>query len=360
VNAPEPADPATEPISQPVLSPLTESAIFIVMTVAAGSEADVRDLLADLPALQRTVGFRVPEGRLAVVAGVGAEVWERLYSGPRPAELRPFRELRGDKHRAVSTAGDLLFHIRARQIDLCFELASQVMDRLRGSVTVVDEVHGFKYFEVRDLLGFVDGTENPVGPAAAAAVTVGAEDPDFAGSSYVIVQKYLHDLAAWNALEVEAQERVIGRTKLSNVELPDEVKPSNSHVALNTIVGPDGKERQILRDNMPFGAVGRGEFGTYYIAYSSTPTVTEEMLEHMFIGDPPGNYDRILDFSVAVTGTLFFVPTADFLEDPPPPPTAAPGVAVTPEAKRPVPTTSGGAGDAAPSLGIGGLRDAPQ
>ena len=328
--------------SQPVLTPLTESAMFLVMTFDPGAETDIRDLLADLSGLQRTVGFRVPEGGLAVVAGVGADAWARLYPGRRPAQLHPFRELNGDKHHAVATPGDLLFHIRAHQMDLCFELASQIMDRIGGLVTVVDEVHGFKYFEVRDLLGFVDGTENPVGPDAANAVTVGPEDPDFEGSSYVIVQKYLHDLAAWNALSTEAQEMVIGRTKLSNVELSDDVKPSNSHVALNTLVGPDGEERQILRDNMPFGTVGSGEFGTYYIAYSSSPSVTEDMLTNMFIGDPPGNYDRILDFSTAVTGTLFFVPTSDFLEDPP--------ALVEDAPASEAPETSD------PSLGIGSLQ----
>jgi putative iron-dependent peroxidase len=289
-----------------------------VTTVRTGAEADVQDLLADLSGLQRTVGFRVPDGGLTVVAGVGASFWPRLYAGPRPAELHPFKELQGSRHHAVSTPGDVLFHIRAHAMDLCFELASQLLDRLGEGVTVVDEVHGFKYFEVRDLLGFVDGTENPVGPVAFDAVTVGAEDPAFAGSSYVVVQKYLHDLTAWNALSTEDQELVIGRTKLSNVELPDEIKPDNSHVALNTIVGSDGQERKILRHNMPFGTVGTGEFGTYYIAYSCTPSVSEDMLDHMFIGDPPGNYDRILDFSTAVTGTQFFVPTSDFLEDPPP------------------------------------------
>jgi putative iron-dependent peroxidase len=239
-------------------------------------------------------------------------------------------------------------------MDLCFELAGQIMDRLAGWVTVRDEVHGFKYFDERDLLGFVDGTENPAAEAAKAAVTVGTEDPDFAGSSYVVVQKYLHDLTTWNALPVEEQERVIGRTKLADIELPDDIQPANSHVTLNTIVDPDGTERQILRDNMPFGRVGSAEFGTYYIAYASTPQVPEKMLENMFIGDPPGNYDRILDFSVAVTGNLFFVPTADFLENPPDLPGSAPGsvadvsVAGAP-APNPTPVPSG-------SLQIGSLR----
>jgi porphyrinogen peroxidase len=326
------AQPDRPVVPQPVLSPLTTAAIFLVVTIEEGREPVARDLLADLPALGRAVGFRVPELRLSCIAGVGSQAWDRLFGGPRPAELHPFRELVGPRHRAPATPGDLLFHIRAGRTYPCFELASQIMDRLRGSVTVRDEVHGFKYFDVRDLLGFVDGTENPVGPAAGAAVLIGEEDPAFAGGSYVIVQKYLHDLQAWNALPVEAQERVIGRTKLSDVELDDAVQLPDSHVARTTIVDPDGTERQILRDNMPFGSVGRGEFGTYFIGYARTPTVTERMLERMFLGDREASHDRILDFSAAVTGTLFFVPSADFLDDlPDPPGSAAAEAGTTPD-----------------------------
>jgi putative iron-dependent peroxidase len=315
-----PLEPGPHAVPQQVLSPLTGVAIFLVVTIDPGGEAVARELLSDCAALQRSVGFRIPDGGLTCVVGVGSAAWDRVFSGPRPAELHPFRELVGDRHRAVSTPGDLLFHIRAGQMDLCFELAGQIMNRLHGSVTVVDEVHGFKYFDERDLLGFVDGTENPTGQAAYAAVSVGSEDPGFAGGSYVVVQKYLHDLQAWNALPVEMQEQAIGRTKLSDIEMAEDVKPSNSHIALNVITGADGTERKILRDNMPFGTVGRGEFGTYYIGYSGTPQVTERMLENMFIGNPPGNYDRVLDFSTPVTGTLFFVPTQNFLDDPPDPP----------------------------------------
>jgi putative iron-dependent peroxidase len=315
-------DPQMGALAQPVLSPLTGAAIFLVVTIDAGGEAAARELLSDCAGLQRAVGFRLPDGELTCVAGVGSDAWDRLFSGPRPAELHPFPAIVGDKHRAVSTPGDLLFHIRATQMDLCFELAGQIMERLRGTVTVVDEVHGFKYFDERDLLGFVDGTENPTGRVAHDAVIIGGSDAGFAGGSYVVVQKYVHDLDTWNSLPVEAQERVVGRTKLSDIELPDNVKPSNSHVALNVITGPDGAELKILRDNMPFGNLGRREFGTYYIAYANTPRVTERLLTNMFIGDPPGNYDRILDFSTAVTGTLFFVPSQDFLDALPDPPAA--------------------------------------
>ncbi len=188
-------------------------------------------------------------------------------------------------------------------MDLCFELATQIMARIGNAVTAVDEVQGFRYFDDRDLLGFVDGTENPRGSAVVEAVLIGDEDANFAGGSYVIVQKYLHDLGAWNALSTEAQERVIGRTKLSDIELDDSVKPTSAHNALTTIV-EDGKEIKILRDNMPFGRPSEGEFGTYFIGYSRSPRTIEQMLENMFIGKPPGNYDRILDFSRAVTGNL--------------------------------------------------------
>jgi putative iron-dependent peroxidase len=313
--------------SQPVLSPLTAAAIFLVVTINPGGEAACRDVLADWAALQRSVGFRSGSTLdLACVAGIGSNAWDRLFAGPRPAELHPFHELHGARHRAIATPGDLLFHIRADRMDLCFEFATHVMGRLAGAVTVADEVHGFRFFDERDLLGFVDGTENPAGRAAQRAALVSvAQDPEFAGGSYVIVQKYLHDMPAWEALAVEEQERVVGRTKLSDIEFPDEVKPANSHVALNTVTGPDGEEQQIVRENMPFGTLGKGEFGTYFIGYAATPAVTERMLANMFLGDPPGNTDRILDFSTAVTGGLFFVPPADFLDDLPDPPGSSGG-----------------------------------
>jgi putative iron-dependent peroxidase len=299
---------------QPVLSPPTAAAIFLVVTINPGGEDTVRDLLPDMAGLQRSVGFRIPGGELQAVVAIGSAAWDRLALGPRPADLHPFWELAGPRHRAPATPGDLLFHIRASRMDLCFELAAQVMARLAEGVTVADEVHGFRYFDERDLIGFVDGTASPGGTAGVRAALVGEQDPGFAGGSYVIVQKYLHDLAAWNALPVEEQEKAVGRTKLNDIELPDDVKPPNSHVALNTVTGSDGEECQIVRANMPFGDVGRGEFGTYFIGYAATPSVTEQMLENMFLGKPPGNTDRILDFSTAVTGGLFFAPSTDFLD----------------------------------------------
>jgi porphyrinogen peroxidase len=305
------------PEPQVVLMAPAEAAIFLVLVVSEGGEDGVRDLLADVGGLIRSVGFRVPDGGLGCVVGLGSELWGRLVGGPRPAGLHPFAEVHGARHTAVATPGDLLFHIRAHRPDLCFELAQRLVDRLRGCAEVVDEVHGFKSFDERDLLGFVDGTENPVGAAAPAAALIGDEDAGFAGGSYVIVQRYLHDLTTWDALPVSEQERVVGRTKLNDIELADDVKPANSHVALTTIVDDQGEQHQILRYNMPFGRVGDAEFGTYFIGYARTPEVIEQMLRNMFIGNPPGNYDRILDFSTATTGSLFFVPSVELLENPP-------------------------------------------
>jgi putative iron-dependent peroxidase len=300
----------TSPIEpQPVLTRLTSAAIFIVATVQPGGEEQTRDLLSDVTGLTRSVGFRAADGGLACVVGIGSDLYSRLFSGPYPSELHPFQPITGPRHTAVSTPGDLLFHIRANTMDLCFELADLLIGRLAGVASVVDEVHGFRYFDQRDLLGFVDGTENPTGRAAEAAVFT--DD----GSTYVIVQKYLHDMASWNALSVEEQEQAVGRTKLSDIELPEDVQPATSHVALAKVVDENGNERKIVRDNMPFGHIATGEHGTYFIGYAASPSIIEQMLVNMFVGNPAGTTDRILDFSTAVTGCLFFIPSQDFLDN---------------------------------------------
>jgi porphyrinogen peroxidase len=346
---------ALPPEPQAVVQPLTRAAIFLVVTLNPGgaNRAAVRSFCGDLPGLLRAVGFRDIEGNLSCVMGVGSDAWDRLFGQPRPKELHPFREFKAGARHAIATPGDLLFHIRAKRMDLCFELATQIMTRLGEAVTPVDEVHGFRYFDDRDLIGFVDGTENPVAREAIDAAYVGDEDAAFAGGTYVVVQKYLHDLAGWNTLSTEAQERIIGRTKLSDIELDDAVKPTCAHNALTTIV-ENGKEVKIIRDNMPFGRAAEKEFGTYFIGYARSPRTIEQMLENMFVGRPPGNYDQLLDFSLAKTGNLFFVPSATFLdnvagdaapagEEPSDPPAAAP---------QPAPRRDG-------SLGIGSLKGDP-
>jgi putative iron-dependent peroxidase len=347
---------AAGPEPQAVIASLTGAAIFLVAVVHpddSGADA-VRALCAGLAGLVRAVGFRDLDGHLSCVTGFGSAAWDRLAgAGPRPAGLHPFQEIKAGPRHAVATPGDVLFHIRATRMDLCFELATQMMARLGSAVTVVDEVHGFRYFDERDLIGFVDGTENPVGAAAARAALIGAEDPAFTGGSYVIVQKYLHAVTAWNALPVEEQEKIIGRTKLSDVELDDGVKPSYAHNAL-TVITVDGEEVKIVRDNMPFGSVADGQYGTYFIGYSRSPATIEQMLVNMFIGAPEGNYDRLLDFSRAVTGNLFFVPSLPVLESLGSGRQPAAGAQAATDPAAP-PSQPGQAG----SLNIGSLKGAP-
>jgi porphyrinogen peroxidase len=343
-----------EHTAQLVAAQLTRAAIFLVVKLKPGAEncATVRAFCSDLSGLVRSVEFRDIDGQLSCIMGIGSDAWNNLFGDPRPKELHSFKEFHAANRHAPATPGDLLFHIRAVRMDLCFELAAQIMERLGESVEAVDEVQAFRYFDDRDLIGFVDGTENPRGQAVVEAVLIGDEDPAFVNGSYVIVQKYLHNMAGWNSLTTEQQERIIGRKKLNNIELDDATKPSFAHNAL-TVIEENGKEVKILRDNMPFGRPSGGEFGTYFIGYSRSPRIIELMLENMFVGRPPGNYDRLLDFSTAVTGGLFFVPSATFLEgagdSQPAPPAAAPS------SDGSAPSTYPGDG----SLGIGSLKGEP-
>ncbi|WP_322107135.1 Dyp-type peroxidase [Paraburkholderia sp. J41] len=359
-----PASLTQEP--QSVSSAVTRNAFFIVVTVNddAASRNTVRAWCADVANLVRAVGKRVPAGNLSCVVGFASDAWDKLFGEPRPGELHPFREFGTGERKAIATPGDILLHIRADETDLCFELATQLMTRLEGAVKTVDEVHGFRNFDMRAMIGFVDGTENPVGNEAVHFTVIGEEDPEFCGGSYVLVQKYLHDMKGWNALPVEAQEHIIGRTKLQDIELDEGVKPSWSHSSLTTLDDANGNEIKILRDNMPFGRPGSAEFGTYFIGYARSPQPIEQMLENMFVGNPPGNYDRLLDFSRAVTGGLFFVPSQPLLEAlADAEPGAAPSIDLTsaaPAESQTQTTTERAAVSADGSLAIGSLKGAPR
>ncbi|MFT4200329.1 Dyp-type peroxidase [Gordonia sp. (in: high G+C Gram-positive bacteria)] len=337
---------------QMIITRKHQHAIFLVLTLNAGANVtEVRDVIEGFSGTVRSVSSRDPAANLVGILAIGSQAWDRLVSGPRPALLHPFKELRGP-HTAPSTPGDLLVHLKSDTAGLCYEVATKVTDAFGDNVTVVDEVHGFRYFDLRDLIGFVDGTENPVGQDAVDAITVVDDDESLQGGSYVAVQRYVHDMARWSALSTEDQERAIGRTKADNIEMDDDVKPSNSHIALNVITDDEGNELEILRDNMPYGSA-EGDRGTFFIAYSASPEITERMLENMFLGDPPGNTDRLLDFTTAVTGSQYFAPPVEFLDELPPPPqgedeTVADASPADVDGQEPA-TVDG-------SLGIGSLR----
>lgn len=302
--------------AQSIDAPLSQAAAFLVVTVSREKAAlsHICSTFESLDDLVKTVGFRDLSARLSCIVGIGSDLWARLGFGKQPRELRPFASIEGAAHNAPSTPGDLLFHIRAERTDLCFEFERILLDMLGDNVAVVDEVSGFRYFDARDLLGFVDGTANPTGLELPNSALVGDEDADFAGGSYVVVQKYLHDLKAWAQVPTPLQEAIIGRTKIDNIEIDDDDAPRKSHKSLATIVDAEGNEQAILRDNMPFGRPGQREFGTYFIGYARYLWVIEKMLERMYAGDPPGAYDRLLDFSTPKTGTTFFAPARSALQ----------------------------------------------
>lgn len=319
-------DPTSSPLSaaqraintepQYIDAPMTAAAAFLVLVVKddAASIATARSVVASTDDLIKDVRVRANHGVFTCNVGISHRIWGPLTGAPLPSELAPFQEVKGAAHTAVATPGDLLYHIRADSTDLIIEFEKILLEAFGDSVTAIDDVAGFRYFNGRDLLEFVDGTANPDGLSLPAATIVGDEDPAYAGGSYVVIQKYLHNLSGWRELPVETQEAIIGRTKFDNVELPDATEGQKSHKTLCTIQDAKG-EHDILRDNMPFAVPGRGEYGTYFIGYSRHLWVIHKMLERMFIGNPPPLHDRILDFSKAVAGVTFFVPARQFLSN---------------------------------------------
>lgn len=262
--------------------------------------------------LNHSAYVRFPDDNASCIMGIGYSAWHWLdLPKPLPKELEEFEPIVGSRYTAVSTKGDLHFHLKGSNSSICYDMAADIAKVLSPVADCVDEVHGFRYWDGRSILGFVDGTENPESNLREYFGLIGDEDAVYKGGSYLFVQKYIHDLAAFKALTVEDQEKVFGRYKDSDVEMTDDIKPQNSHSALANV----GDDFKIIRDNLPFGNMSTNEMGTYFIAYASTFNTVKLMLNNMFIGNPPGNYDRLLDFSTAKTGSLFFVPTMDMLDD---------------------------------------------
>jgi Dyp-type peroxidase family len=293
-----------------------ENAIFMIFGLLEKEDTvdTIKDMCDRFPVIIRSMRNRFPDQEISGVMGFGADAWGTLFPEQTvPEELKPFEEIKGDKHTAVSTPGDLFFHIRSKKPDTCYEIAQLISNALQEVTIAIDEVHGFRYFDGRAIIGFVDGTENPDFETDKFAM-IGDNEPDFKGCSYAFVQKYIHDMNQWNSLSTEEQEKVVGRRKYDDWELSDEEKPENAHNAVTNIEDEDGNELKIVRANMPFANPAKREFGTYFIGYASTFSTTHRMLENMFIGDPVGNYDRLLDFSTPVIGTLFFIPSFDLLE----------------------------------------------
>jgi porphyrinogen peroxidase len=334
------------PQPQNVLDYPGDNTIFLVWNFKKDQEitAVFQRICALVINLNNSGEIRFPGNAATCVMGIGSDAWRRLgLPVPPPKELENFMPIVGKKHIAVATRGDLHFHIKGTASSICYDMAAALAQILDPVAVPVEEVHGFRYWDGRSILGFVDGTENPEGEKRAFFGLIGEEDPAYKGGSYLFVQKYIHDLKSFRALPVEEQEKVFGRYKENDVEMPDELKPSNSHSAVANV----GDDLKVIRDNMPFGNMSTNEMGTYFIAYTSTFSTVKKMLDNMFIGSPEGNYDRLLDFSTAKTGSMFFVPSVSFLKS------VADGDPAVEVASSAVPVAAGG-GDG--SLLIGSLK----
>ncbi len=298
------------PTPQPgILAAGSPHAYFLTCTTVQGAErsAWIRAMRDILPAA-KALAAREKRAGLFCAFGIGSGLWDRLSPQNRPAGLRPFRAVETNGHAVPATGGDLLVHISSGRHDVNLDLAMTLAQRLQPVATVSEEVHGFRYRDSRDLTGFIDGTENPKGKARAVAALIGAEDRRFAAGSYVVVQRYIHDLERWRRLDDREQERIIGRTKRNSVELPKSRKPDTAHIS-RVVIERDGEELQILRQSYPWGTVR--EAGLYFVAYTKSLDIYDLMLARMMGAAEDKRHDRLMEFSRAVTGATFFVPSLE-------------------------------------------------
>ena len=299
-------------LAQDVFKDAGESVIFVMLSLKREDIEAEREVIADMAdrieAIQRSMNIRVAPETVKLSFGFSNRAWEYLFpKAEKPKELEDFKGVNGVHHTAPATPADLFLHVRAGQAATSYIVVDQIMGFLRPIVDVVDETHGFHYLEGRAIIDFIDGTENPVGVEAEEWAIIGAEDPAFINGSYAFAQKYVHDLDAWRALPTEVQEKYIGRRKYSDLELDDEEKDPRAHNIISQD-NRDGEEHKIVRMNVVFANPGEGVRGTYFIGYARHWEVTRQMVTNMFTQD-----DRLLEYSTAEKGQLFFIPSKELL-----------------------------------------------
>ena len=299
-------------LAQDVFKDAGESVIFVMLSLKREDIEKEREIIADMAdrmeAIQRSMNIRVAPETVKLSFGFSNRAWEYLFpTAKKPKELEDFQGVNGEHHTAPATPADLFLHVRAGQAATSYLVVDQIMSFLRPVVDVVDETHGFHYLEGRAIIDFIDGTENSVGEEAKEWAIIGAEDPEFINGSYAFAQKYIHDLDAWRALPTEVQEKYVGRRKYSDLELSDEEKDPRAHNIISQD-NRDGEEHKIVRMNVVFANPGEGVRGTYFIGYARHWNVTRQMVTNMFTQD-----DRLLEYSTAEKGQLFFIPSKEIL-----------------------------------------------
>lgn len=300
--------------AQSVILPLPSNhARFIVLNLKNLSIDAFKEQLNALFSTRDRLMTQHPEAEIKTSVAFGPALWTQLYS-QTPTGFKQLEPIQGSFNMPVVPA-DVLIHIASARADLCFAMSQSFFDGIQDQVEVLDERVCFRYLDGRDLTGFIDGTENPQFPDDRDEVALlGEEAGIFAEGSFVFAQRYVHNLESWKRLKVDAQENVIGRTKLESIELDDDVKPDNAHIARTVVEDDAGEELEILRHSLPYGD-GQGEQGLFFIAYTKDLTRIDKMLVRMFGTSGDGIHDRLLHFVTPVDGAYFFAPNEDILEE---------------------------------------------
>ena len=300
--------------AQSVILPLpSDHARFIVLRLKDLTVPELKEKIEDLLDTRDRLITQHPNAEIKTAIAFGPELWAKLYA-QSPEGFKPLDPIQG-AFEMPAVPADVLIHIASQRSDICFTLSQAFFDGIQDKVEVLDERVCFRYFDGRDLTGFIDGTENPQFPDDRAETALLAEDTGiFADGSFVFAQRYIHDLDKWKRLKVDAQENVMGRSKLESIEMDDDVKPENAHIARVVIEDDKGEEMEILRHSLPYGD-GKGEQGLFFIAYTKNLAIIDNMLEHMFGTTGDDIHDRLLHFVTAVDGAYFFAPSEELLEE---------------------------------------------
>jgi len=300
--------------AQSVILPLpSDHARFIVLRLKDLSIKELKEKIADLLSTRDRLITQYPHAQIKTAVAFGPELWAQIYT-QAPKGFKPLAPIQGSFEMPVKPA-DVLIHIAAQRTDICFALSQAFFEGITDKVDVLDERVCFRNFDGRDLTGFIDGTENPQFPDDRAEVALLDEDHGiFSDGSFVFAQRYAHNLEKWKQLKVDTQEQVIGRTKLESIELDDEVKPENSHVARTVVENTEGEEMEILRHSLPYGD-GKGDQGLFFIAYTQDLNIIDAMLLRMFGTSGDGIHDRLLHFVTPMDGAYYFAPSEELLEE---------------------------------------------
>lgn len=285
--------------------------VYLMFNANDGVESSLRASLASVAQYVYDLTDQYADSAFNGFVAVGANYWDNLFAGGRPAQLKPFPAMHEGNRDAPAIEYDIFVHLRCDRLDILHLVANEVNQMLEDLVELIEEERGFRFMDNRDLTGFVDGTENPKGRQRQEVALVGDEDESFRGGAYVHVQKFSHNLSKWHRLPVKKQEDIIGRTKVDNIEYASADKPLTSHIKRVNLKDEHGKSMEILRQSMPYGSVK--EQGLMFISVCRTPMHFEKMLESMVFGDGEGNHDHLMHFTQALTGSSFFAPSLDFL-----------------------------------------------